>query len=88
MGAGRLVPAGRNADKLERLVRLAGKAVVAVVLSGNRQEDAAALREAAGGGAEIAFDMVGGASEPSSTSRGSQCSSARWQARSHGEDDS
>jgi len=31
------------------------------------QKDAAALREAAGGGAEIAFDMVGGAANPSST---------------------
>jgi alcohol dehydrogenase len=67
MGAGRVVAAGRNADKLERLVRLASKAVVAVVLSGNRQKDAAALREAAGGGAQIAFDMVGGAPEPDST---------------------
>lgn len=67
MGAGRVVAAGRNTNKLERLVRLAGKAVVPVALSGNRQKDAAALREAAGGGAEIAFDMVGGASEPSST---------------------
>ena len=67
MGAGRVVAAGRNADKLERLVRLADKVVVAVVLSGNRQKDAAALCEAAGGGAQIAFDMVGGASEPDST---------------------
>src|SRR5271169_3071339 len=49
MGAGRVVAAGRNAEKLKRLVRLAGKAVVAVVLSGNRQKDAATLREAAGG---------------------------------------
>jgi alcohol dehydrogenase len=67
MGAGRVVAAGRSADKLERLVRLAGKAVVPVVLSGDMQKDAVALREAAGGGAEIVFDMVGGASERSST---------------------
>jgi alcohol dehydrogenase len=67
MGAGRVVAAGRNADKLSRLVRLAGKAVVPVVLSGDTQKDAAALREATGGGAEMAFDMVGGAADPSST---------------------
>lgn len=67
MGAGRVVAAGRNNDKLGTLARLAGKAVVPVVLSGDTQRDAAALREAAGGGAEIAFDMVGGAIDPSST---------------------
>jgi alcohol dehydrogenase len=67
MGAGRVVAAGRNADKLDVLVRRAGKAVVPVVLSGDVQKDAAALRKAAGGGADIGFDMVGGAAEPSST---------------------
>jgi threonine dehydrogenase-like Zn-dependent dehydrogenase len=36
-------------------------------LSGDVQKDAAALRKAAGGGADIGFDMVGGAAEPSST---------------------
>ena len=67
MGAGRVVAAGRNADKLDVLVRRAGKAVVPVVLSGDVQKDAAALRKAAGGGADVGFDMVGGAAEPSST---------------------
>ena len=67
MGAGRVVAAGRNADKLDVLVRRAGKAVVPVVLSGDVQKDAAALRKAAGGGADMGFDMVGGAAEPSST---------------------
>jgi alcohol dehydrogenase len=67
MGAGRVVAAGRNASKLDTLTALGGKAVVPVVLSGNIQEDAKALRDAAGGGAEIAFDMVGGAQEPNST---------------------
>lgn len=67
MGAGRVVAAGRDARKLDRLVRLAGKAVVPVALSGDQKTDAAALRDAAGGGAEIAFDMVGGANDPSST---------------------
>ena len=67
MGAGRVVAAGRDATKLEKLVRLAGRAVAPVPLTGDRGGDAAALREAAGGGAEIAFDMVGGATDPAST---------------------
>jgi alcohol dehydrogenase len=67
MGAGRVVAAGRNADKLHALARLAGRAVVPVILSGDAQRDAAALRDAAGGGADMAFDMVGGATDPSST---------------------
>jgi alcohol dehydrogenase len=67
MGAGRVVAAGRNAEKLQQLALLAGRAVVPVVLSADRAKDAAALREAAGGGADIAFDMVGGAKDPTST---------------------
>jgi alcohol dehydrogenase len=67
MGAGRVVSAGRDADKLGTLARVAGKAVVPVILSGEKEKDAAALREAASGGAEIAFDMVGAATDPSST---------------------
>jgi len=67
MGAGRVVAAGRNRDKLDAVARLGGQAVVPVALSGDVQADAAALREAAGGGAELAFDMVGGAQDPNST---------------------
>jgi alcohol dehydrogenase len=67
MGAGRVVAAGRNSAKLDALTALGGKAVVPVTLSGNVQQDAKALRDAAGGGAEIAFDMVGGAQDPNST---------------------
>ncbi|HEY3720535.1 MAG TPA: alcohol dehydrogenase catalytic domain-containing protein, partial [Roseiarcus sp.] len=64
MGAGRVVAAGRNAEKLQRLARVAGEGVVPVALTGDPAGDAAALREAAGGGAEIAFDMVGGDEPP------------------------
>jgi alcohol dehydrogenase len=67
MGAGRVVAAGRDVAKLTALARVAGKAVVPVPLSGNTETDASALRDAAGGGAEMAFDMVGGATDPSST---------------------
>jgi alcohol dehydrogenase len=66
MGAGRVVAAGRNAGKLEALARLGGPAVAPVTLSGDVAKDAAALRQAAAG-ADIAFDMVGGAADPSST---------------------
>jgi len=67
MGAGRVVAAGRNKDKLAKLHELGGQAVAPVALTGDVQKDAATLREAAGGGAEIAFDMVGGAQDPNST---------------------
>lgn len=67
MGAGRVVAAGRNAAKLDALARIAGKGLATVMLSGDVQADAAALRDAAGGGAEIAFDMVGASADPGST---------------------
>ena len=69
MGASRVVAAGRDAEKLANLARLAGTAVVPVILSGDKDKDAAALRKAAGGGAEIGFDMVGGASDRPRPSR-------------------
>jgi alcohol dehydrogenase len=40
---------------------------VPVTLTGKQQNDAAALREASGGGAHMAFDMVGQARDPNST---------------------
>jgi alcohol dehydrogenase len=67
MGAGRVVAAGRNVGKLQALARLGGAAVIPVALSGDTTQDAAALREAAGGGADIAFDMVAAAAGPDST---------------------
>ena len=69
MGAGRIVAAGRNADKLHAVACLAGRAVIPVILSGDAETDAAALRDAAGSGADIAFDMVGGATDPARPSR-------------------
>jgi alcohol dehydrogenase len=67
MGAGRIVAAGRNAAKLDTLAKLGGKAVIPVVLTGDTEADAKALRNASDGGAQIAFDMVGGAQDPNST---------------------
>lgn len=67
MGAGRVVAAGRNAAALEAVARAGGPRIVPVRLTGEVQADAASLRAAAGGGAEIAFDMVGQAGDANAT---------------------
>jgi alcohol dehydrogenase len=67
MGAGRVVAAGRNREKLEALSRVGGPRVSPVVLTGDVQADANRLRAASGGGAHIAFDMVGQARDPNAT---------------------
>ncbi|MGJ4944936.1 quinone oxidoreductase family protein [Bradyrhizobium sp. HKCCYLS1011] len=67
MGAGRVVAAGRNADKLAALAERGGRAVVPIALSGDIKADAEALRTAAEGSADLAFDMIGGAQDPNST---------------------
>jgi alcohol dehydrogenase len=66
MGA-RVVAAGRNKAALEAIARAGGARVSGVALTGDVATDAAALREACGGGAEMAFDMVGQASDPNAT---------------------
>jgi alcohol dehydrogenase len=67
LGAGRVVAAGRNRLALEGLARRGGSRVATVALSGDVEADAKALRAAAGGGAQMAFDMVGGAQDPNAT---------------------
>jgi alcohol dehydrogenase len=67
LGAARVVAAGRNASRLEALERTGGPRVVAVTLSGDIKADAEALRAAAGGGAHMALDIVGGAQDPNAT---------------------
>jgi NADPH:quinone reductase-like Zn-dependent oxidoreductase len=67
MGAARVVAAGRNAAALEALVEATGPRVAAVRLTGDVAIDAAKLREVCGGGAEIAFDMVGRAGDANAT---------------------
>jgi alcohol dehydrogenase len=62
-----VVAAGRKADALREVARVGGPRVVTVTLSGDVQKDAAALRQAAGGGAHMAFDMVGQARDPKAT---------------------
>jgi alcohol dehydrogenase len=67
LGAGLVVAAGRNKAALEALARVGGPRVATVALSGDVEADAKALRAATGGGAHMAFDMVGGAQDPSAT---------------------
>jgi alcohol dehydrogenase len=52
---------------LEILTQLGGPRVVPVVLTDDIKKNAEVIRSASGGGAQVAFDMVGGASDPNST---------------------
>jgi len=67
MGAARVVAAGRNEAALHAIGSAGGPRVGTVVLSGDPETDTAALRHATGGGAHIAFDMVGNARDPNAT---------------------
>jgi alcohol dehydrogenase len=67
LGAARVVAAGRSAEKLNRIAQVGGSRVVPVALSGDVGADTTKLRGFAGGGADIAFDMVGNASDPNAT---------------------
>jgi alcohol dehydrogenase len=67
LGAGRVVAAGRNKPALDALAQRGGSRVATVVLSGDVEVDGKALRAAAGGGAHLAFDMVGAAQDANAT---------------------
>ncbi|RDU95943.1 zinc-binding dehydrogenase [Trinickia dinghuensis] len=67
LGASRVVALGRRAQALAPLVELGRGRVKAVVLTGDAATDIAAIREAAGGGVDLAFDMVGHATDPNAT---------------------
>lgn len=67
MGASRVVAAGRNRDMLDQLVMAAGSRISPVALCGDVGKDSVALREAAGSGAQLAFDMVGNATDSNAT---------------------
>ena len=67
MGAGRVVAAGRDRDKLEAVATAGGDRVHAVVLSGEVSSDIAALRSASRGGAQCALDMIGNARDANAT---------------------
>jgi alcohol dehydrogenase len=65
MGAARVVAAGRNRGSLARLAEL--PRVTTVRLQGDAEPDAGALREAAGGAADCALDLVGRAGSADGT---------------------
>ena len=67
MGAARVIAIGRQAAALRAVAKAAGPRVSTVALSGDVEGDAKAIREASGGGAHLAFDMVGNAGDPRST---------------------
>lgn len=67
MGAARVVAGGRNKQVLESLTKAGGPRVAPIQLVGDVAKDTAALRAACGGGAHLAFDMVGVAKDPNST---------------------
>lgn len=67
LGAAKVIAAGRDEKALAAVARAGGPRVSPVSLTGAAETDAARLRAAAGGGAHIAFDMVGNAADPNAT---------------------
>jgi alcohol dehydrogenase len=67
LGCARVIAAGRDAKAIAGVARKAGPRAVAIALSGDAARDVAALREAAGGGADAAIDLVGRASDAGAT---------------------
>lgn len=67
MGAAQVVVLGRDPDKLAALSSLGGSRVTPVAVTGDPAKDAARVRATLGGGVDLAFDMVGGASDPNMT---------------------
>jgi alcohol dehydrogenase len=67
MGAGRVVAVGRKREALERLSDAFGPRVIPAVVSGDAARDLAIIRHAAGGGADVALDLLGAAKSTSTT---------------------
>jgi len=68
MGAAQVIAAAAIRMRWKPLARRRRfRAFHTVTLTGGVQKDASALREAAGGGAHMAFDMVGQARDPKAT---------------------
>ncbi|HTR12352.1 MAG TPA: zinc-binding dehydrogenase, partial [Roseiarcus sp.] len=70
MGAARVVAIGRKEAALRSVAAAGGPRVSAVALTGDVDADVKAIRAASGGGAHIAFDIVGNAADPKSTLAG------------------
>ena len=67
MGARQVIALGRDASKLDALVAATGIRVTPLVVTGDVMADTAMIRHATGGGTDMAFDMVGGATDPNMT---------------------
>jgi alcohol dehydrogenase len=67
MGASRVVAIGRNATALAALQVLGRGRIATVAATGQPQSDCNAIRSAANGSVDLAFDMVGGARDPNMT---------------------
>jgi alcohol dehydrogenase len=67
LGAGRVVAVGRRQEALERLRDTFGARVIPAVVGGDAAGDAAIIRRAAGGGADVALDLLGSAKSTATT---------------------
>jgi alcohol dehydrogenase len=68
MGAGRIVAVGRKREALQHLAETLGPRIVPAVVTGDDPaRDTATIRHAAGGGADLALDLLGQATSTSTT---------------------
>ena len=67
MGAGRVVAVGRKQAALEVLRETFGPRIIPAVVSGDAAHDLPIIRHAAGGGADVALDLLGAAKSTSTT---------------------
>ena len=67
MGAGRVVAVGRKQAALEALRETFGPRIIPAVVSGEAAHDLPIIRHAAGGGADVALDLLGAAKSTSTT---------------------
>jgi alcohol dehydrogenase len=67
MGAARVVAVGRKLAALEALREAFGPRVIPAVVSGDAARDPGIIRHAAGGGADVALDLLGAAKSTSTT---------------------
>ncbi|MEL7128456.1 MAG: zinc-binding alcohol dehydrogenase family protein [Pseudomonadota bacterium] len=67
LGAEKVIATGRSIGTLQALAETAGDRVVPVAMTGDVEQDAAAIKDAAGGPIHMAYDMVGGASSANGT---------------------
>ncbi|MEH2564889.1 zinc-binding dehydrogenase [Bradyrhizobium sp. AZCC 2289] len=67
MGSARVVAVGRKQAALELLREAFGPRVIPAVVTGDAAKDLAVIRHAAGGGADVALDLLGAAKSTSTT---------------------